>query len=283
MVSKTVLHSISVNGPLRAAAAVALLSGAFGAAAASAERAGDAELQTVIVTGTRIHDGPAKVLGSTTVITASDIEASGDSNAIDLLRDTAGVHVVQPSGMGGVSRVFLRSGSQELAMVLLDGVRVNDPNDTRGATFDFSTLGLEDVERVEIVRGPQSAVYGSDALAGVVNFISREPPPQLGGTLHAEIGGENFYRGAAGFGAPLGDKAGFSLRAATVDDGDLAVVPEVDLEPVAPPLRGPEGVHLAARLPQRVEVAPRQGMAADLVVEEEDGDPRAGALDQGVA
>jgi outer membrane cobalamin receptor len=202
------------------AAALAAAVGAGGPAGAAAAREGATGLEMLVVTGSRIQESELNVLNSTTVITAEEIEARADSDVIGLLRDAAGLHVVQPSGMGGVSRVFIRGGQQELAMVLVDGVRVNDPNDTRGATFDFSTLNVEDIERIEIVRGPQSAVYGSDALAGVINFITRRPPDELGGKLYGEVGGEGYARGAIEFGGPLGGVGGFSLRAARVDDGE---------------------------------------------------------------
>jgi len=103
---------------------------------------------------------------------------------------------------------------------LLDGIRVNDPNDSRGAAFDFSTINPSDVERIEIVRGPQSAVYGSDALAGVINVISKAPAEKFGVSLFAETGTDDYYRGALDISGPVGSNSGFSLRATTTDDGE---------------------------------------------------------------
>jgi outer membrane cobalamin receptor len=202
-----------------AGAVTALLGAGDPVAAATAQGESD-ELDKVVVTGSRIQELAVKALNSTTVITSQDIEAKANASVIDLLRETAGLQVLQPSGMGGVSRVFIRGGPQQLAMILIDGVQVNDQNDTRGATFDFSTLDLVDVERVEIVRGPQSAIYGSDALAGVVNFISKRPPEYFGGKVNAWAGGDDYYRGALSVGGPIGDAAGFLLGAARVDDGE---------------------------------------------------------------
>jgi len=189
------------------------------AGAANGNQGPDATLDNIVVTGTRISDVIEDIPNATTVIGLDEIEARGDSGVMDLLRDLPGVHVVQPSGQGGVSRVFIRGSSQELVMILLDGVRVNDPNDTRGSAFDFSTLNLNDIERIEIVRGPQSAVYGSDAMAGVINIISKGRAEELGGTLLAERGTEDEYRGALELSGPINTSGGFSVRVTTMDDG----------------------------------------------------------------
>ncbi len=206
-------------GYLAGCAAVLVLT-VSGTAAAKDSTADGSALDNIIVTGTRISETMSDIPNSTTVIQLEDIEARGDAGVIDLLRNLPGVHVVQPSGQGGVARLFIRGGAQELTMILLDGIRVNDPNDTRGSAFDFSTLNTNDIERIEIVRGPQSAVYGSDALAGVINVISKGRADEIGGTVQLESGTESFYRGALEFSGPVGDSGDFSLRAATLDDGE---------------------------------------------------------------
>ena len=91
----------------------------------------------------------------------------------DLLRRVAGVHVDQVGGRGGTGSLYMRGADPNYTLVLVDGVRVNDPTNARGGSFDFSALDIADVERVEIARGPYSAVYGGDALAGVINIVTR--------------------------------------------------------------------------------------------------------------
>ena len=177
-------------------------------------------VDNVVVTGTRATGILAEIPNTTTVIRLEKIEARNDTSVADLLRDLPGIHVTQPSGQGGVARIFVRGGDQNLTMVLLDGIRVNDPNDTRGSAFDFSTVNLNDIERIEIVRGPQSAVYGSDALAGVINIISKGRSDELGGSVFAETGTDDYYRAALDVSGPIGDAGGFSLRVATKDDGE---------------------------------------------------------------
>jgi outer membrane cobalamin receptor len=79
-------------------------------------------------------------------------------------------------GRGGTGSLYMRGADPNYTLVLVDGVRVNDPTNARGGSFDFSTFDVADVERVEIARGPYSAVYGGDALAGVINIVTRQAP-----------------------------------------------------------------------------------------------------------
>lgn len=190
------------------------------AAAAQTAEPTDVSVDNIVVTGVRTTENLSEVPNATTVIRLDEIEAQNDISITDLLRNLPGVHVVQPSGQGGVARIFLRGGDQNLTMVLLDGVRVNDPIDTRGSAFDFSLVNLSDVERVEIVRGPQSAVYGSDALAGVINIISKDRTDKFGGSVIAEAGTDDFFQAAVDIGGPIGQSGGFLLRASTKDDGE---------------------------------------------------------------
>jgi len=178
------------------------------------------QVDTIVVTGTRTSNDLSEIPSSITVIGVDEIEAQNAVSITDVLQDLPGIHVVQPSGQGGVARVFVRGGDQNLTMVLIDGVRVNDPIDTRGSAFDFSTISLSDIERIEIVRGPHSAVYGSDSLAGVINIITKGRSDELGGSVFAEGGTEDFYRGAIDVSGPVGGSGGFALRVATKDDGE---------------------------------------------------------------
>ncbi|MBL8200783.1 MAG: TonB-dependent receptor [Chromatiales bacterium] len=195
---------------------VAALAAALAVSAATAPAAGPEEL---IVTGTRLAADLQVVPGSASVIDREEIEARNDAVVVDLLRDLPGLHVNQP-GAGGVTQVFIRGSEPNFTVFLLDGIRVNDPNNTRGGSFDLATLNLADIERVEIVRGPQSSIYGSDGLAGVVNFISRRGSEALSATADVEAGGDDFLRGTLQVGGPAGRKGDFSLQATRRDDGE---------------------------------------------------------------
>ena len=178
------------------------------------------ELDNIVVTGTRTSNDLSEIPSTISVIDLDDIEIQNPITVTDMLQELPGIHVVQPSGQGGVSKVFMRGGDQEFAMILVDGVRVNDPLDTRGSAFDFSTVNISDIERIEIVRGPHSAVYGSDSLSGVINIITKNSFEEFGGSVFAEAGTDNSNRAAVNVSGPISDNAGFALRAASKDDGE---------------------------------------------------------------
>ncbi|MBZ5570820.1 MAG: TonB-dependent receptor [Acidobacteriia bacterium] len=110
---------------------------------------------------------------SVTVISANQIRQSGTQSVSDILRQVPFLHMQRAGGQGGLTTVFMRGAKENLVMVMIDGVPVNDITNTLGGSFDFSTLSTDNVERIEVVRGPMSSLYGSEAIAGVINIISR--------------------------------------------------------------------------------------------------------------
>lgn len=165
-----------------------------------------AQSENVIVTATRL---PMQDAGSNvSVIDAAAIAARNPASVVDLLRDLPGVFVQQSGGRGSVVSLFTRGAKPNFTLVLLDGVKANDPTNTRGGSYDFSTLDLNDIERVEFVRGPASAIYGSDAVGGVINIISRRGGPALDAGLQAEGGSFGYVRAAGHVGGPIGSATG---------------------------------------------------------------------------
>jgi outer membrane cobalamin receptor len=135
---------------------------------------------------------------SVTIIPDQQIRDSGTQNVADILRQVPFLHMQRAGGEGGLTTVYIRGAKENLVMVMIDGVPVNDITNTLGGSFDFSTLSTDNVERIEIVRGPMSALYGSEAVAGVINIISRrhEDTPYLefnadGGNFGTGIFGTN--------------------------------------------------------------------------------------------
>ncbi len=126
--------------------------------------------EEIVVTANRLETSPRQVGSSVTVITAEEIAAKRKTSVAELLRAVPGVEVVRGGGAGQVTSVFVRGGSSSQTLVLLDGVRLNTP--TTGA-YDFANLAADSIERIEIVRGPQSTVYGSEAAAGVISIFSK--------------------------------------------------------------------------------------------------------------
>lgn len=174
---------------------------------------------TVIVTGSRLASTSANTPVSVTVVTREDIDALQPSDTVDLLRRVPGIHIDQPGGLGGVSSIYLRGADPNYTQILIDGVQVNDPTNSRGGSFDVSTIDMQSLDRVEIVRGSQSAVRGADAIAGTINFITRGggAKPQYSATVSG--GAHGYRRGSVEARGPLSAAADLALSAAYIDDG----------------------------------------------------------------
>ncbi len=148
-------------------ALLALLTLAFAPLAAYAQS------DEIVVTGTRIEENVRDALVNTDVVSRKDIERSGARNAAELLEERAGVTV---SRSFGGSAIWLRGLDPEYTLILVDGDRV--PGQIDGA-IDLGRFSVENIERIEIVRGPGSALYGADAIGGVINVITRESKRDL--------------------------------------------------------------------------------------------------------
>ncbi len=132
--------------------------------------------EVVVVSATRDETPRGQVAASMTVFTAEDIDRRGSVTVADLIRAAPGVAVVGTGGPGGVTSLFVRGGDSTYNKVLLDGIPLNEP----GGTFNFSNLTTTSLERVEIVRGAQSALFGSDAMSSVLQLITRRGQPGTG-------------------------------------------------------------------------------------------------------
>ncbi|HYR46366.1 MAG TPA: TonB-dependent receptor plug domain-containing protein, partial [Thermoanaerobaculia bacterium] len=141
--------------------------------------------ESVVVTATLSPEEESHLGSATTVITRQKIEASGARTVLELLRAVPGLDVAQQGSDGSLTSVFLRGANSTQTLVLVDGARVNSPF---FSGYDFSALTTESVERIEIVRGPFSALYGSDAIGGVIQIFTRSGAPGFSGQLAAEGG-----------------------------------------------------------------------------------------------
>ncbi len=132
------------------------------------------QLKEVVVTATKTEKEPQDVTQTVTVITADDIQKSGATTAAEVVERVAGVEVNDYGAKGSTSSINIRGANYEQVLVLLDGRRLNSAS---AGGFDMADLpvSLEDIERIEIVRGPSSALYGADAVGGVVNIITKKP------------------------------------------------------------------------------------------------------------
>lgn len=144
---------------------------------ATAAGAETVTLPDVVVTATRLPTPTEDVAAGVSVITRADIEAHGYDSLAQALADVPGVHVSPSGGLGGQTSVFIRGTNSNHVLVLRDGMPINDSGETTGA-YNFGTDTLADIERIEVVRGPMAAVYGSGAIGGVINLISRRGTEQ---------------------------------------------------------------------------------------------------------
>ena len=145
----------------------------------------EATMGEVVVTATRTETALDKVGGSSvTLITAEEIEAKKQTTVEEVLKGTPGIDVVSNGGPGAQTSVFIRGADSKNTLVLIDGIMVNDTSSTnRGA--NLANLTTDNIERIEVVRGPLSALYGSNATGGVINIITKkgrgEPTAYIGG------------------------------------------------------------------------------------------------------
>ena len=140
---------------------------------------------TLVVTANRFEQPRSTVLAPTTVVTRQDIDRWQSTSVNDVLRRLPGVDITQNGGSGQLSSIFIRGTNASHVLVLIDGVRLNLAGVSGSA--DLSQFPIALVQRVEYIRGPRSAVYGSDAIGGVVNIITTRDEP---GTGKFQQGGE---------------------------------------------------------------------------------------------
>jgi vitamin B12 transporter len=180
-------------------------------------------LQLVVVSATRLPTPEADLAMSVTVVTADDIAAQQQRTIADVLKNIPGLNVVQQGGPGSVTSVFVRGTNSNHTKVLIDGIDVSDPSNANAA-FDFGQLLTQDIERIEVLRGPQSGLYGSDAIGGVINVITSSGSGPM--KLAASIEGGSFdsFNQTAGLSGSQ-DAFHYSANVAHLHSGATPVTP----------------------------------------------------------
>ena len=154
-------------------------------------------LDPVVVTATRLPTPRSGVVATVTVLQGAELERRGVRFVADALREVPGVAVVQGGSTGAITSLFVRGGESDYVKVLVDGVPVNQP----GGSFDWADLTTSNVERIEVVRGPASVLYGSDAVTGVVQIFTRRgsgAPAVAAGVEGGSLGTVRWNAGLAG-------------------------------------------------------------------------------------
>ncbi len=170
---------------------------------------------TVVVTATRSARTVDDTRASVSVITREDIDASQAPDLLELLRQLPGVDIGRTGGPGQSTTLFLRGTNSNHVLVLIDGIRVASVN---SGLFDFAHLPLGQIERIELVRGPRAAIWGSDAIGGVLQIFTREP---AGPGATARFGRHATVEGAARYGA-RGQGGGFAATVGGSSSGGFS-------------------------------------------------------------
>jgi len=178
---------------------------------------------TVVVTATRVPTPEEQIASSVTVVTADDIAARQLQSLPDVLKDVPGLNLVQSGGPGGQTSVFMRGTNSNHTKVLVDGIDVSDPSNPGGA-FDFGQFLTQDIQKVEILRGPQSGLYGSDAIGGVINIITKSGSGPAQFNVGVESGSFDTFNQTAALSGSL-DQFHYAATVEHFHSGETPVTP----------------------------------------------------------
>ncbi|MGH8080152.1 MAG: TonB-dependent vitamin B12 receptor [Lysobacter sp.] len=208
-VSSVSSRAPGVRGFARAHLCVALASAALGAHAAPAA----VDLDQVVVTASRTAQTQDATLAAVTVIDRADIERLQPASLPDLLRGTPGASLTNNGGPGKSTSLFLRGTESDHVLVLVDGIKIGSATSGGASLQD---IPVEQIERVEIVRGPFSSLYGSEAIGGVIQIFTRRPQGPFVPNFSVSLGSYRTHRASAGV-AGKGESGWYSINAAHED------------------------------------------------------------------
>jgi vitamin B12 transporter len=196
--------------------------------------AGNTEPETqamspIIVTATRLPTPASSVASSFTLITAEEIDERQYRTVNDALRSVPGLNLVQLGGPGTATSIFVRGTESNHVLFLVNGRRVGDPAGS-GGVFDPQSLLVDNIERIEIVRGPRSVLYGSDAIGGVINVITKRARGPLTGSAHVEAGSFRTVSGRWSLGGDVGPVT-MQLNLAKLRTDGISIAPDDEGNP----------------------------------------------------
>jgi len=189
----------------------------------------DIDLERIVVTPSRTEELNEATASSVTVVSSKTINERGAFAVKDILRGTNSLDIAGTGGFGSATSVFLRGASAGQTRVMIDGIKIYDPAST-DASYDFAHLSTDNIERIEILRGPQSSLYGSDAMGGVINIITKKGYGKPKISLLTEGGSFYTYREALEINGQQ-DKLHFSLGASRLDTQGFSKAKEKNNNP----------------------------------------------------
>lgn len=157
----------------------------------------------IVVTSTRTPTRSSLIGSTVDVLTGEDLREKGATTLLESLAFIPGLAIARSGEAAGTATLFMRGAKNEHLLVLVDGVAVNDPI-SPGGTFDWNTLSADAIDRIEVVKGPQSTLYGSDAIAGVINIITQAPEDATSPYLSLETGSYKTLSATAGLSGTFG-------------------------------------------------------------------------------
>jgi vitamin B12 transporter len=169
----------------------------------------------IVVSASRLETRESDVASSVTIISEEDLRRGQYTSVLQALRKVPGLDLVQSGGAGGNVAAFLRGANSEHTLVLMDGIELNNPASPSRA-YNLANLTLENVERIEVIRGPQSMLYGSDAMGGVINIITKRADQGAKVSVSSEAGSYRSFNQVAQ--VAYGDKALESTTGVTRQD-----------------------------------------------------------------
>jgi vitamin B12 transporter len=193
---------------------------------ASAEE--DIATDPIVISATGVATPQSQIASSVTVITADEIALKQQRLLPDVLREVPGLNIVQTGGPGGLTAIFMRGTNSNHSKVYVDGIDVSDPSNANSG-FDYAQLQAMDIEHIEVLRGPQSGLYGSDAVGGVIDITTRTGNGSLRTQGYLEGGSFDTFNQAANLSGSA-DQFHYSANVGHFHSGDAPVTP-LDLLP----------------------------------------------------
>lgn len=176
-------------------------------------------VENILVTGTYNAVEQAQLTSSAIVVEREALLALSPHSLVDALRQVPSLWIESQGGPGGLTSIVMRGAESNHTLILVDGVQLNDPTNTRGGSVDLNHINMQSIKRIEIIRGAQSSIYGSDALAGVIHIITMEPGNETEVNAFASLGSDSFYTYGAGVSGSMAN-LGYSIKAQKKDSGE---------------------------------------------------------------
>jgi vitamin B12 transporter len=227
-VSKSLFSAVVLSVTATALAPAAWADSSAPDSSSAGESGGD----LVVISATRVPTPESEVASSVTVITAADIASKQSQTLPDILKDVPGLNIVQTGGPGGQTAIFMRGTNGNHTKVIVDGIDVGDPTNTDGS-FDISRFLTQDIQTIEVLRGPQSGLYGSDAIGGVINIVTQSGNGPARLTASAQAGSFETFNQVAGLSGSAG-RFHYSVNLEHFHSGSTPVTPLNLLAPGEP-------------------------------------------------